>query len=429
MLRSPLTRIAITAAVLAAALTPAVALARTDAPLAKRRAVFVRPVRPPQPPAPLSATITPGTDTGTVMIRGGVGPFTVSMLTDSGPLQVYSGAARVAQVPLVAGSTDFQITGGTETTIAAGVGDTRFWVADNVARTVKRFDALADTLTVSAWIPGDDTSSTVKMRNISVRPSDDHLFVVFSDEYATGNDRLIELDADGGRVATYTVPASYKIQDVTFDSANNMYVIDRGTGQNEANRVRITKLSPTGSVLLSTQTVLPPIATSQPQLIGYPMINLTTMIEYHAALNVLVARINTATFAILDPATLQVTQYRFGGDTCHSCMTLNSNVSTDVVLYTGGSGFNLPSFFGKQSGFLSDAKYLDPAIFKNPSHDWKVEPTLPAIADVAVDTNNFVYTIQHDGAGGLTRAYVVDPTGAPVKTVDLPGGTKIAVVR
>lgn len=373
---------------------------------------------------PLSAHIASGRDTGILTISGGTGPFSVSMLTDSGLRPIYAGSTRMLAVPLVAGVNNYQIAGGPEATVTSALGTTQFWVADLASRMLRRYDAALDTVTVSVHCPGDDASASVVMRNISVRPSDDHVFAVFSDNTGTQTrNRLIELAPDGSSVATINVAGAYKIQDVTFDSSDNIYVSDRGTGAGVNNRIRIIKLSPSGTVLDSTQTVLPP------SVVGYPMVNLPTMIEYQAAANRLVVRINTATFAILDPATLAVESYRFGGDTCHTCMTLNSNNASDVVLYTGGSGFNLPAFFGKQSMFLSDPKYLDSNIYRTPSHDWEVTPTLSAIADVAVDSNDYVYTIQNDGAAGITRAYVVDPAGAPVKTIDLPDGMKISVVR
>jgi len=384
--------------------------------------------------APLSATVSAGSDTAWIKIVGGAPPFTVSMVGASGERVLYKGVKRSAKVPLLAGKTVYRVSSGrgsriaggasTESTVVTGIGDQKFWVADNTKRMLHRFDAALETVTASVWVPGHETSASVLMRNVTVRSSDGHLFVAFSDNVnGVDTNRLIELDSNGSAVATWSVPSSYKLQDATFDASGNAYAIDRGTGSYADNRVRVTKLSPTGAVLDSTQTVLPPNG------ITYPMANLTNMIEWLPGIDRLVARINTGTFVILDPATLTPLEFRYSGDRAYTCMTLNANSPSNVVLYTGGSGFNMASFFGKQSDFLGDVRYLDSTIGLSPFHDWKVTPTLPAIADVSVDANDYVYTIQHDGVNGLTKAYVVDPDGVAVKDFVLPAGTKIAVVR
>lgn len=384
--------------------------------------------------APLSASVSAGSDTAWVKIVGGAPPFTVSMVTASGERVLYKGVRRSAKVPLLAGKTVYRVSSGagariaggpsTESTVVTGIGDQKFWVADTSKRMLHRFDAALETVTASVWVPGHETSASVLMRNVTVRSSDGHVFVAYSDNVnGVDSNRLVELDADGSTVSTWSVPSSYKLQDVTFDGSGNGYTIDRGSGSGSYNRVRITKLSPTGTVLDSTQTVLPPNG------ITYPMANLTNMIEWLPGLDRLVARINTGTFVILDPAALTPLEFRYSGDRAYTCMTLNANSPSNVVLYTGGSGFNLASFFGKQSDFLGDVRYLDSTIGLSPFHDWKVAPTLPAIADVSVDANDYVYTIQHDGVNGLTKAYVVDPDGVAVKDFVLPAGTKIAVVR
>lgn len=377
----------------------------------------------------LSARITPGVESGTMTLVGGRAPFKVDLITDSGPLTVYSGIRRTFSVPLLAGSNDYVVTASGESTSSEGLGTARFWVADSLRRRVQRWDAEVDTVTVSISLPGDSVPANVAMRNIAVRPADDNVFVVFADAVdGVTRNRLVRLDASGSVLATIPVPGSYKIQDVTFDATGNIYVCDRGFGSYGDNRVTITKLSPTGTFLMSTGTTLTPLLNPAGQLV-YPMANLYTMLEYNAGTNRIIARINTATFAVINPVTLQIESRRYGGDSAYGCMTLNTNTATDVVLYTGGSGLSRTPFFGKQTGFLSDPKYLDPSRYFNPDHSWIVTPTLPAITDIAVDANDFVYTIQHDGTATTTQAYVVTPDGLPAKTIDLPGGTRIAVVR
>lgn len=430
----------------------------SDAVAARAQSVRPTPLRfvapHPNPPlgardsrgpyhAPISASVRAvkgNPDDAILTIMGGVGPFKVSLVGVNGPITLYTGSLRRVTVPVLAGVTTYRVEPysfissagysiaaegpSTETSIT---GDTKFWVANTSSRMVRRYDAAVDTITVNTWVRGDDTTSSVILRNVAVRPSDDHVFVVFSDNMGgTTRNRLIELDAAGSFVATIPVPGAYKIQDVTFDSGNNIYVSDRGGGYYAANRVKIVKLSPTApyDVLVTTQTVLPANAH-----IGYPMVNLTTMLDYQPIANKVIARINTGTFAVVNPSTLAIESYRFSGDYCYTCMALNTSDETSVTLYTGGSGFYLPAFFGKQSGFLNDNRYLDPSIIRSPFHDWIVTPTLPAITDVAVDSNNYVYTIQHDGVNGITRAYIVNPGGTLVQTVDLPDGTRIAVVR
>lgn len=366
--------------------------------------------------------ITDGVFTGTVRVLSGTPPFSAYMVTESGKRLVAHSTSRTFSVPLVAGTNTFQVKTADAETTATGIGNAQFWVADDTTRRLERYDAAADTMTVSTWVRGDDTTSAVVLRNVAVRPTDDHVFAVFSDNLdGTTRNRLIELAPDGSVVATIPVPGSYKVLDCTFDSAGNIYTSDRGTGGYADNHIRITKLSPAGVVLDSTQTVLPP------SIIGYPAFNLYSTIEYSPIANKLVVRINTATFAVLDPDTLATEAYRFSSDTA-LCTSLNFNDASDVVLYTGGSGFNLPPFFAKESNFLIDPKYADSSIFATPSPDWEVTPTLAAITDIAVDANDFVYTAQHDAGTGFA-AYVVDPDGLPVKTILLPRGTKLAIVR
>lgn len=383
------------------------------------------------------------TDDVMMRIEGGVPPFQVAIVgTDGSLTTVYTGSLRRVMVPVLAGATVYRVsmvaaeayrsgTAGiaakpgpsTETSIA---GDMRFWVANTATRMVRRYDALTDTITASVWVRGADTTASVTLRNVAVRPSDDHVFVVFSDGGSGAENRLIELGPTGSFVATIPVPGSYKIQDVTFDPSGNIYVSDRGTGYFGENRVRISKISPVSpySVVATTQTVLPPNA-----YIGYPMVNLSTMLDFQPVANRLIARINTGTFAVLNPSTLAIESYRYSGCYGYQCMALNTSDETSVTLYTGESGFYRPSFYAKEVGFLNDARYLDPSIIENPFFAWQVTPTLPAVTDVAIDSNNFVYTIQHDGVNGITRAYIVNPDGGLVKTVDLPDGTRISVVR
>lgn len=411
-------------------------------PAPKDGAVLVG-IQPLKPAKPLSVSVTVDQNepsSAIVKLQGGQPPFSIWLVGDSGTRRLYTGKAREVRVPVLAGVTTYRVVerttdapttplgwsrtaegGSLEATIS---GDTKFWVGNTATRMIRKYDAGEDTITANVLIPGDETTTAVTFRNVAVRPTDDHVFVVFSDNLdgATRN-RLVELDPAGSRVATIPVAGSYKIQDVTFDANGDIFVSDRGTGYYGSNRVRIVKIDRTTyQPLLATQTVLPPNA-----YIGYPMVNLTTMLEYQQATNKIVARINSGTFAVLNPATLAIESYRFSGDYCYTCMALSTSDETSVTLYTGGSGFYLPAFFGKQTGFLNDTKYLDPSIITTPSHSWIVTPTLPAILDVAVDSNDFVYTIQHDGPNGITRAYVVDPDGVLVKTVALPDGTRIAV--
>lgn len=384
------------------------------------------------------------TDDVMMRIEGGVPPFRVSIVGANGSTTpVYTGSLRRILVPVLAGPTVYRVTmvaadsyqpeaariaeapagPSAETSIS---GETRFWVANTTTRMVRRYDALTDTITANVWVRGAETTAAVSLRNLAVRPSDDHVFVVFSDAGSGPNNRLIELGPTGSFIATIPVPGSYKIQDVTFDPDGNIYVSDRGTGYYDANRIRISKLSPVApyDVLVTTQTVLPANA-----YIGYPMANLSTMLDFQPVANKLIARINTGTFAVVNPSTLAIESYRYSGCYGYQCMALNTSDETSVTLYTGESGFYRPSFYAKEVGFLNDARYLDPSIIENPFFAWQVTPTLPAVTDVAVDSNDFVYTIQRDMANGITRAYIVNPDGGLVKTVDLPDGTKISVVR
>jgi len=387
-------------------------------------ALFLRKLRR----NPLRASIQSGTDTGTITITGGLAPFTVSLVMESGAEQVvYMGTSRTAEVPLLPGKTDFRVTdtygGGFS---ASALGDVVFWVTDNASRSVQKYEAAADTVTVNVTVRGAETTAAVKLANVSVRPSDDHVFLVFSDEVSgTENNRLIELAPDGSVVGTIAVPGCYKIQDATFDGNDNIYVLDRGFGSGAGNRVNIVKLNQTGSVVATMATTLPNSG------IGYPMANLTNMIEYHAGMKRLVARINAATFAIVASNNMTVDSYRYSGDYAYTCMALDLTAGS---LYTGGTGFNRPSFFGMQPDFLSNAIYEDASVLTSPTpHTWSVEPTLPVITDIAVDSTGYVYTIQRDMAAAITRAYCynpgADPSLGPAKTVDLPWGNKISVVR
>jgi len=377
---------------------------------------------------PLRASIASGTDTGTITITGGLAPFTVALVMESGAEEiVYTGTSRTAEVPLLPGKTDFRVTdtygGGFS---ASALGDVVFWVTDNTSRSVQKFEAAANTVTVDVTVRGAETTAAVKLANVSVRPSDDHVFLVFSDEVSgTENNRLIELAPDGSFVGTIAVPGCYKIQDATFDGNDNIYVLDRGFGSGAGNRVNIVKLNRTGSVVATMATTLPSSG------ISYPMANLTNMIEYHSGMKRLVARINSATFAIVAPNNMTIDSYRYSGDYAYTCMALDLTAGS---LYTGGAGFNRPAFFGLQPNFLSSQIYEDASVLTSPTpHTWSVEPALPVITDIAVDSTRYVYTIQRDMAAAITRAYCynpgADPSLGPAKTVDLPYGNKISVVR
>jgi hypothetical protein len=400
---------------------------RTTRPPARFRAPKPKPKPRPYRPAPLAATVTAVGDTGVASITGGTAPFTVTLVADTGILEpVYTGTARSVTVPLMPGPTEFAVTDarGMYAT-ASALGDISIWVVDNTARSALRYDTLVETVTVSVAVRGDEATANVALRNISVRPTDDHAFVVVADALGgSTNNRLIQLDPTGAVDATIPIPSSYRLQDVTFDDAGNIYTIDRGLGYFAANRVRIVKLDPTGNVLDSTETVLPSNGFT------YPMANLTNMIEYQPTIGRLVARINTGTFAIIDPATLAIESYRYSADYAYTCMTLDSDTTT-ASLYTGGSGFNRPAFFGRQIDWLTDTKYADASIINTATvvHSWITTPTLPAIADVSVDSSHYVYTVQRDDANKLFGLYVVDPGGSEVTTVALPYGQKLSVVR
>ncbi len=375
-------------------------------------------------PAPLRATIRPSSDTGVATIVGGTPPFTVTLVADDGRKNVvYQGSDRTVSVPLMPGPTRISIIdAGGSVIVAAALGNVDFWVVDNTARKAIKYNTQLATITVTTAVPGDGTPANVDLRNIAVRSTDGCAFVVVADSVeGLSRNRLIKISSLGAVEQTITVPDSYKLQDVTFDASGNIYTIDRGTGYWGARLVRIAKFRSTNGNFMSSALI--PLPANG---FGYPQVNLTNMIEYRVSSGRLVARTNTGTFAIINPSNLAVESYRYSADYAYTCMALD-----DTALYTGGAGFNRPAFFGRQANFFTDTKYAQASIINTstPVHSWITTPTLPAIADVSVDSSHYVYTVQRDDANRIFRIYVVDPMGLPVTDIGLPYAQKLSVVR
>jgi len=271
-----------------------------------------------------------------------------------------------------------------EATLAA---TQQLWLLDTVRGKARRWDANVMTVTVEAT-----GFAHVGARNLGVRPTDEHLFIV--DQMRTS---VVEYDANGAFVREIPVPGAYRPQDIAFAPDGTGYVIDRG-GKAGA----VFRLDPVTSAFVGAASV--PL----PGGITYPMYgNTITQIVYLQPNDILAARINAFTIALVDPATLSVTGYRFAYDPLVA-PAWDIDAAADELLSAAE-----PGSWGSQRAFIAGPASHSLATLRAETYatlfTWAVPSVAPLMADIRYDGTGAVWGLQSQ-----TYPYGASPRGTVV---------------
>ncbi len=359
-------------------------------------------------PLGVSVAVTPGQ--AVVTITGGRPTFEVRSLQANSATFEYSGPARAVTVPIDNGIVIFQVTDGagvvvTSTPVAAGV---EMWVAEPAYGRISKYSSDLATTTARS------TSVFTGLRNIAVRPSDSHLFAV---DQSAG--QVVELNPDGAEARRFAVPGGYRPQDVSFDAAGHIFVVDR-----TAPAGKVYRFDSAGS-LEASAAVMMPIGVPLPQY-G----NTTMHIVYHAPSDALLIRFNSGAIVGVDPSTLATRWYRYSSDPL-LLPGWDMDPTAEILysgVYSGG--------WGKQSAFINGPNHLAPLVGTGfAPFDWTVSALQPMVTDVSVDEDGFIYVLQADSGGTMgmpvrgARVYVYDGAGTLLMDWEVPGALRLGVIR